>query len=285
MKLVQVEVMKSRELGIKENDIEEAVVLEPSILNLPAKVRVIAQQRRHSRAGVLDLLLQTEDQQTRYVVEIQLGVLDESHIVRTIEYWDIERRNNPGYTHVAVIVAEGIGRFLNVIGLLAGRIPIIVINMTMFRNDQNAGVLFSTVIDQTDSADEDEALSVGSRSREQWVNENSEEKICRIESICGMLSNNRIAPRFNVLSYIALGNKNQATFYPQARSILMTSLLDQSDEIDTYLHNKCVDTLPYDSKGRRYRVYLSVDKSTPEEVEVLKYLGGKIFPGEAQDEA
>ena len=31
--------------------------------------------------------------------------MDESHIIRTIEYWDIERRRYPQYEHVAVIVA------------------------------------------------------------------------------------------------------------------------------------------------------------------------------------
>ena len=48
----------------------------------------------------------------------QLGKTDESHIIRTIEYWDIERKRYPQYDHTAVIVAEEItSRFLNVIGL------------------------------------------------------------------------------------------------------------------------------------------------------------------------
>jgi hypothetical protein len=41
-------------------------------------------------AGRLDLLLEDEDQERRYEVEIQLGPTDEAHIIRTIEYWDIE---------------------------------------------------------------------------------------------------------------------------------------------------------------------------------------------------
>jgi len=40
------------------------------------------------KAGRLDLLLQDANQR-RYEVEIQLGATDESHIIRTIEYWDI----------------------------------------------------------------------------------------------------------------------------------------------------------------------------------------------------
>ena len=61
--------------------------------------------------------------QTRYEVEIQLGPTDESHIIRTIEYWEIERRRYPQYEHVAVIVAEDVtSRFLNVINLLNGSV-------------------------------------------------------------------------------------------------------------------------------------------------------------------
>jgi hypothetical protein len=51
-----------------------------------------------------------------YEVEIMLGSTDESHIIRTIEYWDIEKRRFPSKDHKAVIVAEDItNRFFNVI--------------------------------------------------------------------------------------------------------------------------------------------------------------------------
>jgi hypothetical protein len=43
-------------------------------------------ERVHPKAGRLDLLLQDPDSGRRYEVEIQLGIVDESHIIRTIEY-------------------------------------------------------------------------------------------------------------------------------------------------------------------------------------------------------
>ncbi|KGG17208.1 hypothetical protein EV07_0643 [Prochlorococcus sp. MIT 0603] len=52
-------------------------------------------ERIHQGAGRLDLLLQDADGSGRYEVEIQLGTTDESHIIRTIEYWDIERKRYP----------------------------------------------------------------------------------------------------------------------------------------------------------------------------------------------
>jgi len=56
-------------------------------------------------------------------VEVQLGSTDESHIIRVIEYWDVERKRYPQYDHCAVLIAEEItARFLNVIGLFNGTI-------------------------------------------------------------------------------------------------------------------------------------------------------------------
>jgi hypothetical protein len=78
-------------------------------------------EKRQQSGGRLDMLLQDDDSDTRYTVELQLGRVDETHIVRTIEYWDTERKRNPNYKYVAVIIAEDItNRFFNVISLFNG---------------------------------------------------------------------------------------------------------------------------------------------------------------------
>ncbi len=88
------------------------------------KLALKDKERRQPRAGRLDLLLQHQEENHRYEVEIQLGKTDESHIIRTIEYWDNEKKLYPQYEHHAVIVAEEItARFLNVISLFNGHIP------------------------------------------------------------------------------------------------------------------------------------------------------------------
>ena len=75
-----------------------------------------------TRAGRLDLLLQDPDTMRRYEVELQLGTTDEAHIIRTIEYWDIERKRYPRYEHCAVLVAKDVtSGFLNVISSSTGR--------------------------------------------------------------------------------------------------------------------------------------------------------------------
>ena len=84
----------------------------------------------------------------RYEVELQLGKSDESHIIRTIEYWAIERKRYPQYDHTAVIVAEDItSRFLNVISLFNGFIPLVAIQMNAIEISGSVSLVFTTVLD------------------------------------------------------------------------------------------------------------------------------------------
>jgi hypothetical protein len=84
---------------------------------------------------------------TGYEVELRLGATAESHIIRTIEYWDTERRRWPQYDHVAVIVAEEItARFFTVISLFNGFIPIIAIQMSAIELGDAVTLVFSTVL-------------------------------------------------------------------------------------------------------------------------------------------
>ena len=110
-----------------EKWVQDRIAQDPKILGLGDLV-LRDRERIQPRAGRLDLLLQDPDTKRRYEVELQLGATDESHIIRTIEYWDVERRRYPQYEHCAVIVAEDItSRFLNVVSLFNGTIPLVAI--------------------------------------------------------------------------------------------------------------------------------------------------------------
>lgn len=112
-----------------EKWVQKLIADDPSILGLGDLV-LRDVERMQPRAGRLDLLLQDPDTQRRYEVELQLGPTDESHIIRTIEYWDIEKKRYPQYDHCAVLIAEDItSRFLNVISLFNGTMPLIAIQM------------------------------------------------------------------------------------------------------------------------------------------------------------
>ena len=104
---------------INEKWVQERLTDNPELLGLDGELVSLATEVTQPSGGRLDLLLADTQSDRRYEVEVQLGALDESHIIRTIEYWDIERRRYPQYEHIAVIVAEEVtGRFHNVISLL-----------------------------------------------------------------------------------------------------------------------------------------------------------------------
>ncbi len=123
---------------------------DPKILGLGDDVRVLDRGRSYASAGRLDLLLFDEDNNRRYEVEVMLGATDPSHIIRTIEYWDIERRRFPAYEHVAVVIAEDItARFLNVISLLSGSVPLVAIHLNALQVADHIVLNFVQVLDQT----------------------------------------------------------------------------------------------------------------------------------------
>src|SRR6476469_7498272 len=145
---------------LTEKWLQDRIAEDPALLGLGDLV-LKDTERIHPKAGRLDLLLQDADTNRRYEVEIQLGATDESHIVRTIEYWDIERKRYPQYEHTAVIVAENItSRFLNVIGLFNGFIPLVALQLNAVKVDNKVALVFSKVLDelQLGLVDEDEEV-------------------------------------------------------------------------------------------------------------------------------
>lgn len=105
--------IQPKEISLKDHPVlNEAwlqdVIAENTELLGMGDLIVKDKERRQTTGGRLDLLLQDVDSLKRYEMEIQLGKTDESHIIRTIEYWDIERKRYPQYEHCAVIVAEEI---------------------------------------------------------------------------------------------------------------------------------------------------------------------------------
>jgi hypothetical protein len=141
--------------------LRDVIANDPSILGLGDLV-MKETERMQPKAGRLDILLQDSEIDKRYEVEIMLGRVDESHIIRCIEYWDIERKRFPNYDHCAVLVAEEItSRFLNVISLFNGVIPMIALQMTAIQIDNKVLLNFAKVLDEVSlgTAEEEEELS------------------------------------------------------------------------------------------------------------------------------
>ncbi len=144
-----------------------------SILKL-GDLSIVERERTQYTGGRLDILLSDGDS-TRYEVEVMLGATDPSHIIRVIEYWDVERRRYPAYEHVAVLIAEEVtSRFLNMMSLLAGSIPLIAIQLNAIQVGDKLALDFVKVLDQRalqedDTVDAAEGDEVGRPAWERTV--------------------------------------------------------------------------------------------------------------------
>jgi hypothetical protein len=247
---------------LRERWVQDRIAEDPSILGL-GELILKDKERAQPRAGRLDLLLQHPDLPRRYEVEIQLGATDESHLIRSIEYWDVERKRYPQYDHCAVIVAEDItSRFLNVIGLFNGAVPLIALQMSAFRVGEHISLVFTTVMSQfklgmPDEDDEGQAPA----DREYWENRATKESVSMADELLEMI--HAFSPglqlKYNKF-YIGLSKDGQpnnfATFRPKKFGLRVEPWLPRSDELDAELEKAGLDVMDYDERWGRYRLRL-----------------------------
>ncbi|MCR9291860.1 MAG: hypothetical protein NXI32_04015 [bacterium] len=135
---------------LNERWVQDRIEEDPAILGLGQDLRLLDRERTLAGGGRLDLLLIDDDNERRYEIELQLGPTDPNHIIRCIEYWDLERRRYPAYEHLAVLIAEDVtARFLNVMALLSGSIPLIAIQLDALKVDDQILLNFTQVLDQS----------------------------------------------------------------------------------------------------------------------------------------
>jgi predicted transport protein len=248
---------------LSESWVQQRIADDPSILGL-GDVILKDKERIQPRAGRLDLLLQAVEGNGRYEVEIQLGKTDETHIIRAIEYWDIERKRYPQYDHTAVIIAEDItSRFLNVIGLFNGTIPIIAIQMSAVQLGDAVSLVFTTVLDQLrrGPVDEDEE-SYEATDRSYWEeSRGTKTTVAIVDELLEIVK--RLDPglelKYNKF-YIGLARNghpdNFVIFRPKKNAIRIEPRITQSDAIDQKLDAAGLDVMDYDTRWGRYRIRL-----------------------------
>ncbi len=240
------------------------IAKNPEILGLGDLILKDKERNQH-RAGRLDILLQDPEINKRYELEIQLGKTDESHIIRTIEYWDIERKRYPQYEHCAVIVAEEItSRFLNVIGLFNGNIPLIAIQLTAYKNGEDYFLTFNKVLDEMSLGlvDEDEEISEIT-DRNYWEVQKATPKTMKIvDEALELIS--EVIPGYQLKYnkfYIGLANNGRADnfvlFRAKRNFTRMEIRLDKSEDLENEIENLGLDLMDYDKRYGKYRIKIS----------------------------
>lgn len=254
-------------ITLNEKWVQQVIAEDPSILGL-GELILKDKERIQPRAGRLDLLLQDVDTNRRYEVEIQLGKTDESHIIRTLEYWDIERKRYPQYDHCAVIIAEDItSRFLNVISLFNGFIPLIAIQVSAYKfSQEHVSLVFTTVLDEVNlglSDEDEEVKDVTDRNYWETVR-GTKQSVSIADDLLQLVHtfDSGFSLKYNKY-YIGLAKdghpNNFIVMKPRKTGLMLGLKIDHSSEIQDLLDSAKLDTMDYDKRWRRFRVL--IDKS------------------------
>ena len=206
-----------RDLGLDERWLQDRIEEDPAILGI-GDVNVVRREKTQTSGGRIDFLMYDPDRELRYEVEVMLGALDASHIIRTIEYWDIERQRFPAYNHRAVIVAEEItARFFNVIRLLNRAVPIIALQLNAFTIDAAVVLHFTKVLDVfQEIEDDDDDGGGGPVDRRDWEGKAGAESLAVLDQVVAMVKQDIAAPRVTWnKNHVALGTSgyNFCWFY------------------------------------------------------------------------
>jgi len=241
-----------------EQWLRKVIVDDTKILGL-GELDVRQVERLQPKAGRLDLLLIEPENEKRYEVELMLGKLDESHIIRAIEYWDIERKNLPNYEHCAVIIAEEItSRFLNVISLFNGFIPLIALQLDALQKEDELILNFTKVLDEVTIIDEYEG-SDEKVDRQYWESKSSKDVLKLLEKCFEILKTINSNITANYLKHfvgILIGNRpnNFMGFYPKKKFLRVHIRVSEKDKWKDELIDNGIDFISFGKNTVRIRL-------------------------------
>ena len=252
--------------ALTEKWLQQRIVEDTTLLGL-GDVEVKDVERMLPRAGRLDLLLYDADANTRYAVELQLGPTDESHIIRTIEYWDIERRRYPQYDHVGVIVAEEItARFFNVIALFNGFIPLIAVQVSAIELAGNTTLVFTKVLDTIPIAVEEVEECQEPRDRAYWEGKGTKATLATTDRLLALVREVEPAAALNYNKhYIVLAVNGVASNWlvmrPRKQLVRVDVKISRDEEITTRMEDAGLSVLSYQVRGGYYRLQVTAEDS------------------------
>jgi hypothetical protein len=196
-----------------------------------------------------------------------LGATDEAHIIRTIEYWDVEQKLYPQYKHCAVLIAEDItSRFLNVVSLFNGLIPLIAIQMQALKVGLARTIVFTKVMDELSRGlvDKDEEAAAAPADRGYWEKRGSKMTVQMADQLLAIAQ--QFDPSLKLTYnkyYIGFSRDDQPYNFvilrPRKSTINIDAKVGRSEEWDKRIEEADVEALEYDTRYDRYRLALQKD--------------------------
>ncbi len=273
--IATLEMTSIRENGMDEYWLQDYIWNNPSCLGL-GDLEPIAKEKRQTSGGRLDILMKGSDEEL-YEIEVMLGETDETHIIRTIEYWDIEKKKRPKRQHTAVLVAERINtRFYNVINLLSHSVPIIGIQANLYKNNNSVSLVFTKIIDSFEEPEieEENGATYGSEYIQKSYPETSEVINSTLSLVNEITSDTRV-------NYI---KKGASIFINGTRKIIIvrrgkkqSSIAYVISDEDRSKTEEMLDTssISYDYKHGKIRIWLdntSLNNNIEVHREIIKRL-------------
>jgi hypothetical protein len=205
-----------RNAGKDEYWLQDLIYENPRILGLGELIPV-SKEKRQSTGGKLDILLKSPEDNAMYEIEVMLGETDPSHIIRTIEYWDLEKRRYPQRQHFPVLIAETFNRrYFNVIQILSLNVPMIAIQADLLEVSGQKIINFTKILDIYEEQAEDDETSVVNEttwsSSANWTLQTAKELLSIINSTGQILKLNFTQ------SYVALINSKGNAYWLYKRT-------------------------------------------------------------------
>jgi predicted transport protein len=175
-------------------------------------------------------------------------------------------------------VAEDItGRFLNVINLFNGIIPIIAIQIQAYEMSDGIALTFTKVIDELELGEDDSTVIVRGTTTRKNYEENVPKQILEmVDTLYHILTtlDQEYELKYNKY-YIGLARagvvNNFLQFRPKQNFLKLTFKLGQSSDLEKEMENAGLDVIGYDQKWHEYHVRI-----TPKDFQVHQKLLGEI---------
>jgi len=280
--LIKASPVTLKSVGLDEKWLQGQIQLDPSLLGL-GELEVAGREHRQPVGGRIDFLMRNVEGDTYYEVEVMLGALDESHIVRTIEYWDIERQRRPNFQHRAVIVAEQITtRFFNVVRILNRAVPLIAIKLSAFKSGENGIILHPvTVLDVVEEVFDDHQVDQTEQSDRAYWEKKSPSTLAIMDRIVSMLTAVGVESRITYnRHHIAVGSTGRNFCWFHARKAIGRCHIElrigseSRDSILSQLQNGGLDASPQETRNIAFGTTLpELEKLSALVTDALKQAG------------
>jgi hypothetical protein len=188
----------------------------------------------------------------------------------------------PQYDHVAVLIAEDItSRFLNIISLLNGFIPLVAIQLNAIQIGDQITLIFTVVLDHRIGLAPEEEEEQEVTDRAYWEKRSSKTIVEMADEVLRLVKtlDQDLDLKYNRF-YISLSKNNKpfnfVIFRPKKTSLGIEPKLKKAEEIEIMLDSAGLDLLEYDTRNQRYRIHFSKNEISKHE-RLLKEILGRAY--------